>query len=88
MPESAPEIVRPAIFTVTPVPTLELANVPTALPLSKVTVSPAIIPDSAAAVVLSVAAVVPSYSLLAAVIPVTVRALAVIAKVSDTKVIA
>ena len=50
-----PPIVRPDTATVFPVPIPAVANVPTALPVPSVTVSPDTTPDSAALVVFSVA---------------------------------
>src|SRR5207248_6810501 len=60
--------------TVLPVPTFLSANAPVALPVLTVTVSPLTTPESAALVVFRVAVVFPSYCLLLAVLPVTVRA--------------
>ena len=67
-----------------PAPTFLFANVPAALPVLRLTVSPAITPTRAALAVLSAAVVFPSYTLLFAVIPVTVRVLAVILAVAVT----
>jgi hypothetical protein len=54
-------------------PTDEVANVPTAEMVFNVTVSPAITPTKAALPTFKVAAVVPSYVLLFAVMPATVK---------------
>ena len=68
---------RPDILTKMPVPTLDVANVPTAVEVDNVTVSPAMTPTSEALPVFKVAVVLASYTLLFAVMPVTVKALAV-----------
>ena len=73
-----PVIVRPDIVTVLPVPTLLLSKVPTAEPVFSVTESPPTTPTRAAEPVLRIAAVVPSYTLLSAVMPDTVRAFGMI----------
>ena len=69
-------MVRPDTVTVLLVPTFLSAKAPVALPVLSVTVSPLTTPESAALAVFRVAAVFPSYCLLLAVIPVTVRAFA------------
>ncbi len=65
-------------MTVIPVPIEAEAKVPTAEAVLRVTVSPGTTPTNVAPVVFKVAEVVPSYCLLAAVIPVTVSDLATI----------
>jgi len=65
--------VSPEIVTNIPVPGDEVANVPIVLVVTSVTVSPLITPTKAALPVFNVATVVPSYVLLFAVMPVTVR---------------
>ena len=67
----------PEIVTVLPVLAFLSAKAPEALPASTERVSPMILPVKVAPVVVRVAAVVPSYSFVVVVMPVTVRALAV-----------
>src|SRR5258706_496673 len=69
---SVPLIVKPETVTFLPVPTVLLLNVPAALPVLSVTASPDTTPTNAALLVLSVAVVLPSYTLLLAVMPETV----------------
>ena len=79
MAASSPLIVRPAIVTVLFEAMALSANVAVAEAVESVTASAPITPESAAAPLMrrEVAAVVLSYSLLLAVMPVTVRAFAV-----------
>jgi hypothetical protein len=63
--------------TAIPVPTDEVAKVPIAPAVFKVAASPAMTPTRTALPVFNVAVVLPSYVLLFAVIPVTVRDLEV-----------
>ena len=76
-------MVRPEILTVIPVPTCSWANVPAAEVLLRVNSSPDTLFTSAADVVLIVAVVSESYVLLSAVMPDTVRGLAVILAVVE-----
>ena len=73
-----PASVRALTVTVLPVPTLAWANAPVAPVLTSVTVSPESTPTRAALPVLRVAVVVPLYTMLDAVTPVTVIGKAVI----------
>ena len=68
---------RPETVTVIPVPTDEVANAPTAEAVLRVTESPRTTPVRVAPLVFKATDVVPSYGLLAAVIPETVKFFAV-----------
>ena len=71
-------MVSPETVTVLPVPTLASEKAPVAEDTSRVTSSPVTTPTMDALPVFSVALAVPSYTLLEAVIPVTVNSFCVI----------
>ena len=73
-------MVNPETMTVLPVPTALSVKTPAAVVFSE-TVSPETTPTMAALLVFNVTALVPSYSLLFAVTPLTVKGLSVIAPV-------
>ena len=77
MAASVPVAVMPAIATAIPVFTLAFANVPLTDPGSRATLSFPWMPTNAAFVVVSAAVVEPLYTLLLAVMPVTVSVLRV-----------
>lgn len=78
MPLAEPLMVSPEICTLLPVPTVAELNRPVADPALSTTLPPSKLPTRAALAALMVAVVVPSYSLLLAVMPLTVRVLPVI----------
>ncbi len=74
---------KPAVATCFETPVFLLAKWPEAPVDTRVTLSVPKIPERAALTVLSIASVVPSYTLLAAVTPVTVRAAGVMVPVVE-----
>ena len=80
MVASSPEMLRPATVIVLLLPTFLSANVAVADAVDSVTASPETTPESAAEPLFRsvVAELLPSYTLLLAVMPVTVRVFAVI----------
>ena len=84
MAAADPVIVRPVMVTVRPLPTFLPLNVPTALARLTIAValSAATMPEMIAPLVSSVAVVPPSYALLLAVMPVMLKAAAVMLAVA------